>query len=113
MNENGKDGREDLASRQARTKRASAKRTVSSVIKDVRSAAVEVFGPEDAGYLRDAEALGLWARYAARAKVRDLRSYLVRIFGDGDYLDTFLSKSAPMCPRCVQYEDECRHAAAA
>lgn len=110
-NTKNEDGRNDLASRRARAKAASAKRTVGSVIADVRSAAASAYGQADADGLSDGHALALYFHHAHRTGITDLVAYMMKIFGDGAYLDTFIANAGWCCPQCRNWEDECACAA--
>jgi hypothetical protein len=101
-----------MASRRAHASSVSEPRTILTAIRDVRSAVAEVHGEREAAELSDDDALGLWARYAGRQKVRDLAAYMVKIVGDAPHLDTLLANSAPVCTGCVQYYENCRCEAA-
>ncbi len=109
---NTEDGRDDLASRRARpASRTSAKRTVQSVIADVRIAAASVHGKDEANSLEDGHALGLYYHYAHRKEVHDLVAYMVKIFSDAPYLDAFIANAGWCCPTCQRWGDECACAA--
>lgn len=100
----------DMASRRARAKAASANLTVNAAVAAVRQAAAEACGtgPDE---FTDAEALGLFFTYVGSRRPRDLVAYLTKIFSDAPYLDTFLANSEAACPRCQQWESNCKCAA--
>jgi hypothetical protein len=106
-------GRNDLASRHARAKSsASTNLTVVDAVNAVRQAVERVHSSADAEELSDDAALGLFYTYVGNRRPRNLVTYLAKIFGDGPYIDTFLSNSEAACTRCAQWESNCKCAAA-
>ena len=112
--EDSKDvGPVDLASRHARAKSsASTNLTVVDAVNAVRQAVEHVHSAAEAEDLSDDDALGLFYTYVENRRPRNLVTYLAKIFGDGPYIDTFLSNSAPACTRCAQWESNCKCEAA-
>ena len=101
-------GPEDLASRRARAaSRTSAKRTIQTVIRDVKKAITAVDGHREAVITSDAEALGLYFTYIGKRQVHDVTAYMIKILGDCGTTDGALSNSEAVCVACVQWASNC------
>lgn len=112
VTENDKDQKmaQGQVSRRAQASGSRAKRTSSQVLADVREAVSHVYGKDDAEGLSDGEVYGLYFTYAnpKKKRVGDLVAYMVKIFGDAPYLDTFLANSGAICVPCWQWESNCQ-----
>jgi hypothetical protein len=106
-------GRNDLASRHARAKSSASKqRDIPTVIREVRAAAAQEYGENEAAWLSDEALLGLYCSKVGTVPPVNLVAYMAKIMGDAPNIDSLLSNSEAVCVTCLKWDSECRCRAA-
>lgn len=98
-----------MASRHARAKSgASTRRDIPTVIREVRAAAAQEYGENEAAWLSDEALLGLYCSKVGTVPPVNLVAYMAKIMRDAPNIDSLLSNSEAVCVRCAKWESECQ-----